>query len=47
MSAASPRSPASTSSACDFLYSFTSENVGGVKRDAKRIVKHIAGTGRA
>ena len=31
----------------DFLYSFTSENVGGVERDARRIVKHIAGTGRA
>ena len=31
----------------DFLYSFASENVGGVKRDARRIVKHIAGTGRA
>ena len=26
----------------DFLYSFTSENVGGVRRDAKHIVKHIA-----
>jgi putative flavoprotein involved in K+ transport len=26
----------------DFLYSFVSENVGGVKRDAKHIVKHIA-----
>ncbi|HEX3268402.1 MAG TPA: FAD-dependent oxidoreductase [Gaiellaceae bacterium] len=31
----------------DFLYSFASENVGGVKRDAKRIVKHIAGAARA
>jgi putative flavoprotein involved in K+ transport len=26
----------------DFQYSFTSENVGGVGRDARRIVKHIA-----
>jgi len=26
----------------DFLYSFTSENVGGVQRDAKHIAKHIA-----
>ena len=26
----------------DFLYSFTSENVGGVKRDARHIAKHIA-----
>ncbi len=26
----------------DFLYSFTSENVGGVGRDARRIAKHIA-----
>jgi putative flavoprotein involved in K+ transport len=26
----------------DFLYSFASENVGGVYRDAKHIVKHIA-----
>jgi putative flavoprotein involved in K+ transport len=26
----------------DFLYAFTSENVGGVGRDAARIVKHIA-----
>jgi putative flavoprotein involved in K+ transport len=26
----------------DFLYSFTSENVGGVWRDARHIVKHIA-----
>jgi len=26
----------------DFLYSFTSENVGGVYRDAKHIAKHIA-----
>jgi len=26
----------------DFLYSFTSENVGGVGRDAKRIARHIA-----
>jgi putative flavoprotein involved in K+ transport len=25
----------------DFLYSFTSENVGGVRRDARHIVKHI------
>ncbi len=31
----------------DFLYSFASENVGGVRRDARCIVKHIAGTGRA
>jgi len=29
----------------DFLYSFTSENVGGVRRDAKHVVKHIASTG--
>jgi putative flavoprotein involved in K+ transport len=26
----------------DFLYSFASENVGGVRRDAKRIAGHIA-----
>jgi putative flavoprotein involved in K+ transport len=26
----------------DFLYSFASENVGGVQRDAKHIAKHIA-----
>ena len=26
----------------DFLYSFTSENVGGVRRDARHIAKHIA-----
>jgi len=26
----------------DFLYSFTSENVGGVRRDARYIAKHIA-----
>jgi putative flavoprotein involved in K+ transport len=26
----------------DFLYAFTSENVGGVGRDADRIAKHIA-----
>jgi putative flavoprotein involved in K+ transport len=26
----------------DFLYSFTSENVGGVRRDAKHIARHIA-----
>jgi len=26
----------------DFLYSFTSENVGGVRRDARHIVRHIA-----
>jgi putative flavoprotein involved in K+ transport len=26
----------------DFLYSFASENVGGVRRDAKRIARHIA-----
>jgi putative flavoprotein involved in K+ transport len=26
----------------DFLYAFTSENVGGVRRDAKHIAKHIA-----
>jgi putative flavoprotein involved in K+ transport len=25
----------------DFLYSFASENVGGVRRDAKHIAKHI------
>jgi putative flavoprotein involved in K+ transport len=30
----------------DFLYSFTSENVGGVGRDAKYIAKHIAARGR-
>jgi putative flavoprotein involved in K+ transport len=29
----------------DFLYSFTSENVGGVWRDARHIVKHIASRG--
>jgi putative flavoprotein involved in K+ transport len=27
----------------DFLYSFASENVGGVRRDAKHIARHIAG----
>ena len=27
----------------DFLYAFTSENVGGVGRDARHIAKHIAG----
>jgi putative flavoprotein involved in K+ transport len=26
----------------DFLYSFASENVGGVRRDAKHIVRHMA-----
>jgi putative flavoprotein involved in K+ transport len=26
----------------DFLYSFASENVGGVRRDAKHVAKHIA-----
>jgi putative flavoprotein involved in K+ transport len=26
----------------DFLYSFTSENVGGVRRDARHIAKHIS-----
>jgi putative flavoprotein involved in K+ transport len=26
----------------DFLYSFTSENIGGVRRDARYIAKHIA-----
>ena len=26
----------------DFLYSFASENVGGVRRDARYIAKHIA-----
>jgi putative flavoprotein involved in K+ transport len=26
----------------DFLYAFTSENVGGVYRDAKYIARHIA-----
>ena len=26
----------------DFLYSFASENVGGVRRDARHIAKHIA-----
>jgi putative flavoprotein involved in K+ transport len=26
----------------DFLYAFTSENVGGVRRDAKHIARHIA-----
>jgi putative flavoprotein involved in K+ transport len=30
----------------DFLYSFTSENVGGVGRDARYIAGHIAGRGR-
>jgi putative flavoprotein involved in K+ transport len=29
----------------DFLYSFTSENVGGVGRDARHIAKHIASRG--
>jgi putative flavoprotein involved in K+ transport len=29
----------------DFLYSFASENVGGVYRDARHIVKHIASRG--
>jgi putative flavoprotein involved in K+ transport len=29
----------------DFLYSFTSENVGGVGRDARHIAKHIASKG--
>lgn len=29
----------------DFLYSFASENVGGVRRDAKHIAKHIASGG--
>jgi putative flavoprotein involved in K+ transport len=29
----------------DFLYSFTSENVGGVGRDARHIAKHIASGG--
>ena len=29
----------------DFLYSFTSENVGGVRRDARHIAKHIASKG--
>jgi putative flavoprotein involved in K+ transport len=29
----------------DFLYSFTSENVGGVRRDARHIAKHIASRG--
>ena len=28
----------------DFLFSFTSENVGGVHRDAKHIARHIAST---
>jgi putative flavoprotein involved in K+ transport len=26
----------------DFLYSFTSENVGGVGRDARHVARHIA-----
>jgi putative flavoprotein involved in K+ transport len=26
----------------DFLHAFTSENVGGVGRDARRIAKHLA-----
>jgi putative flavoprotein involved in K+ transport len=26
----------------DFLHAFTSENVGGVGRDARRIAKHIS-----
>jgi putative flavoprotein involved in K+ transport len=30
----------------DFLYAFTSENVGGVGRDADRIAKHIASRNR-
>jgi putative flavoprotein involved in K+ transport len=30
----------------DFLSAFTSENVGGVGRDARRIAKHIASTSR-
>ena len=29
----------------DFLYSFTSENVGGVRRDARHIARHIASRG--
>ena len=29
----------------DFLYSFTSENVGGVRRNARHIAKHIASRG--
>jgi len=29
----------------DFLFSFTSENVGGVRRDARHIAKHIASRG--
>jgi putative flavoprotein involved in K+ transport len=31
----------------DFLYSFASENVGGVKRDARYIARHIASRTRA
>jgi len=31
----------------DFLYSFASENVGGVRRDAKHIARHIASQDRA
>jgi putative flavoprotein involved in K+ transport len=30
----------------DFLFSFTSENVGGVRRDARHIVRHIVSRGR-
>jgi putative flavoprotein involved in K+ transport len=29
----------------DFLYSFTSENVGGVRRDARHVARHIASRG--
>jgi putative flavoprotein involved in K+ transport len=49
---AAPNEPEHTRGVCseeglyflglDFLYSFTSENVGGVRRDARHIAKHIA-----
>ena len=31
----------------DFLYSFASENVGGVRRDARHVARHIAGRATA
>jgi putative flavoprotein involved in K+ transport len=31
----------------DFLYSFASENVGGVRRDARHVARHIAARARA
>ena len=31
----------------DFLYSFASENVGGVRRDARHVARHIAGRAAA